>query len=653
MILRAQQIIDQVFEARIKKKAKAKPGAPLPPPSQAGPLMNPEELNNFALSALGFADFIEMLDLIERHSLDINGKVTRHSNHYVHERSTDFEWEVNPGYGYEIPAQDQIKIDDLANKIQDTIGEEIITINKKIYRALNREYDSQHEDETVEENIRASEYEFDADGEREDGGGFQFDALPNANAKERARDWFREGCCNDSYWYEHIYEEWQAELESMGFESPEINFSGFSSQGDGASFTCPYFDFRKYAQFFMSGRDKDVAEGHPYTDDLNESDLGIDMEQFSRDAIHADFSSLATLDPDHQGAFQQDKHYKTEKMSPDNKCLIRLSIFDDSLGENADTVTVTVTAQSWSAMPDVFRPTTSGKASRKVRFFVPMGSKPKLVAALLDYWSNAREAIDKRDRNGNIKDPQKMCGSLAYRLSLLAGLWKREYADARYAHNSASLDRWRAANPEQAAAYDARYQARQNRPLPQEPSEEKLALRAEMKKWKAERAAAAVPPPPAQESANDDLLAQMGGVATRASVGTIGNVMAEQPVRYMTGAKQYHWHKTTPDWRWKITSEATVYDPQLPKQPWEVSVRVYDNDAGGHYFIDKLVVTDNEKNIFGAGVRKMIPLLEDIADRSWDAVEPLLKALEIVFNQSLGKRETASPNHRIATFSKY
>lgn len=38
-------------------------------------------------------------------------------------------------------------------------------------------------------------------------------------------------------WYDYLLEEWRAKLEASGFTEADIQFSGFYSQGDGASFT--------------------------------------------------------------------------------------------------------------------------------------------------------------------------------------------------------------------------------------------------------------------------------------------------------------------------------------------------------------------------------------------------------------------------------
>jgi len=47
-------------------------------------------------------------------------------------------------------------------------------------------------------------------------------------------------------WYGFIFEEWTEKLEALGYETIEINFSGFYSQGDGASFTAKSIDLDKW-----------------------------------------------------------------------------------------------------------------------------------------------------------------------------------------------------------------------------------------------------------------------------------------------------------------------------------------------------------------------------------------------------------------------
>jgi len=80
---------------------------------------------------------------------------------------------------------------------------------------------------------------------------FTFDELSD-KAKEKAREWYREGSCDDNYWSECAIEEAVREGELMGIAfktrarksmsgkeltpKPCIFWSGFWSQGDGACF---------------------------------------------------------------------------------------------------------------------------------------------------------------------------------------------------------------------------------------------------------------------------------------------------------------------------------------------------------------------------------------------------------------------------------
>ena len=53
---------------------------------------------------------------------------------------------------------------------------------------------------------------------------------------QRVRSWLTEGQTMDDWW-EYIFELWKKALDQIGFENAAIAFSGFWSQGDGASFT--------------------------------------------------------------------------------------------------------------------------------------------------------------------------------------------------------------------------------------------------------------------------------------------------------------------------------------------------------------------------------------------------------------------------------
>lgn len=58
-----------------------------------------------------------------------------------------------------------------------------------------------------------------------------------SRAVDKAREWLAEAATDDSYWHECLFEQWKEALTQIGFLDPDLAFSGFSCQGDGASFT--------------------------------------------------------------------------------------------------------------------------------------------------------------------------------------------------------------------------------------------------------------------------------------------------------------------------------------------------------------------------------------------------------------------------------
>ena len=201
------------------------------------------------------------------------GRVSRHSNHYVHERTTTFEPDTDVST-CEDRDPEEAALGQQCDEVIAMISDEIVNINRKIYQALERAYNWECSEEHAADNIRANEYTFDEEGGREDEGGegeiFQYDQLSD-EAKKAARAWFLEGDTDD-FWSEPVLDAWKTELEDMGFYEPEIAYSGFGSQGDGASFTCKSFDFDKWAAWWAYA--KSTERGHPYSDDLflNESE---------------------------------------------------------------------------------------------------------------------------------------------------------------------------------------------------------------------------------------------------------------------------------------------------------------------------------------------------------------------------------------------
>lgn len=76
---------------------------------------------------------------------------------------------------------------------------------------------------------------------------YQYDELTE-EAKEKAIKDLFDINVNLGDWYEWVLEDWTTKLEAMGFEDIDIQFSGFYSQGDGASFTAKNIDITKYIE---------------------------------------------------------------------------------------------------------------------------------------------------------------------------------------------------------------------------------------------------------------------------------------------------------------------------------------------------------------------------------------------------------------------
>jgi hypothetical protein len=66
---------------------------------------------------------------------------------------------------------------------------------------------------------------------------YQFDELPTDKARERARKWWRDASAGDNTFSECVISEAREWLTACGFADIDIRWSGFWSQGDGASFT--------------------------------------------------------------------------------------------------------------------------------------------------------------------------------------------------------------------------------------------------------------------------------------------------------------------------------------------------------------------------------------------------------------------------------
>ena len=81
-------------------------------------------------------------------------------------------------------------------------------------------------------------------------------------AVAKALDWLREGA-TDHDWWDYVYDAWKTALAQVGLLDADLAFSGFWSQGDGASFSSRV-DVATFAKFLAAPPEgKDCIEGDP------------------------------------------------------------------------------------------------------------------------------------------------------------------------------------------------------------------------------------------------------------------------------------------------------------------------------------------------------------------------------------------------------
>lgn len=111
---------------------------------------------------------------------------------------------------------------------------------------------------------------------------FKFDEL-DESAQERALDYFRQFACEEPFWFDFIYDDCATIFDILGIDSrkpvklingktryePEIYFSGFWNQGDGACFVGNY-SYRKGSAKAIRAHAPQDSELHRIADGLAE-----------------------------------------------------------------------------------------------------------------------------------------------------------------------------------------------------------------------------------------------------------------------------------------------------------------------------------------------------------------------------------------------
>ena len=87
---------------------------------------------------------------------------------------------------------------------------------------------------------------------------YRFEELPEElqlEIVEKRRDYH----VQDEYWFESSIDYWKERLEQLGFEDADVRFSGFWSQGDGASFTA-WCDHQKILNTLFMCHEENIGD---------------------------------------------------------------------------------------------------------------------------------------------------------------------------------------------------------------------------------------------------------------------------------------------------------------------------------------------------------------------------------------------------------
>ena len=99
----------------------------------------------------------------------------------------------------------------------------------------------------------------------------------------------------DQFFSRDVLDDWVTRLEEQGFNSPDINYSGFWSQGDGASFTTDSIDLIKlcdYLELWPTGKEKtyrSLLENLSYTTYLKRTNHHYYHERSTTFYCHVDW----------------------------------------------------------------------------------------------------------------------------------------------------------------------------------------------------------------------------------------------------------------------------------------------------------------------------------------------------------------------------
>jgi hypothetical protein len=257
--------------------------------------------------------YFQIYELLERNpNLSASGRVYVTNHHYVHERSTSVEINVEGYLGDGADEQDITnEVYGLFGEMQDSLGDDVVDWNRKLTGQLYKELEENQTDEAIIDWLDNNDRRFDDEGDEVDltdfvpvdnlkpgirnkvvreyadlfdrttqqvytalmQRGLRFDRHGNRvdvsrfkrvselpeDVRKRILDKYRDVLVEDEFWSEALQDDWQQKLEEMGFERVKIRYSLGYAQGDGASFTADSIDVRKLCLAMMQQKKVEAA----------------------------------------------------------------------------------------------------------------------------------------------------------------------------------------------------------------------------------------------------------------------------------------------------------------------------------------------------------------------------------------------------------
>lgn len=133
-------------------------------------------------------------------------------------------------------------------------------------------------------------------------------------AKENARNWYREESMHDEWW-DFVYTDAKQMASLIGIEIEDIYFSGFSSQGDGASFTGTYR--------YVKGGSKALKAEAPTDKELHR--IADQLQAVQRQNFYRLYASVS-----HRGSYLHSGHMSIDVKDTEN-CYRDLSDADEDI----------------------------------------------------------------------------------------------------------------------------------------------------------------------------------------------------------------------------------------------------------------------------------------------------------------------------------